>query len=424
MSLFKTIPLVLAILLVVCSHGLAWKQERFFITFWCPPPPTDANLEAVAREGYNLTWAPEEALDTVHKYGLKALLRDPLIDPSTLDNPEQAAKLDELIRRVRNHPALEGYFITDEPGSGAFPGLGRLVQFIRERDPDHFSYINLFPTYATKEQLGVSADAIERARVGIPTNFAGAGTNTETIAAYRDYLYKFIEIVKPELISYDHYHFLKGGDGSQYFLNLELIREASQKSGLPFLNIIQACTIEPSWRLVNKNELRFLIYTTLAYGGRGISYFLYWGPKSYGGLYQDGKMTPLALDVAGLNRELQTIGPVMMSLESKAIYHTKPLPIGARPVPRRSRIKIEGEGEFVLGLFGSKRKMTAFMVVNRNYKAPSTAQILLANPNVRVEEFDRRHGIWVEYPVDRISGKMFVELDCGDGRLFRVTPEL
>jgi 2-isopropylmalate synthase len=49
-------------------------------------------------------------------------------------------------------------------------------------------------------------------------------------------------------------------------------------------NIIEASIIEPSWRLVNKNELRFLVYTTLAYGGRGISYFLYWGPKSYGGL--------------------------------------------------------------------------------------------------------------------------------------------
>ena len=46
--------------------------------------------------------------------------------------------------------------------------------------------------------------------------------------------------------------------------------------------------------------MRWLVYTTLAYGGKGISYFLYWGPKAYGGLYQDGVRTPLALDVAAL----------------------------------------------------------------------------------------------------------------------------
>ncbi|MDH7602852.1 MAG: hypothetical protein QHI38_11960 [Armatimonadota bacterium] len=407
-------------LLAMALPGSAWKQDRFIITFWCAPPAIQENLAAVAAEGYNLTWAPAEALDLVEKHGLKALLQDPLINPAVLDTPEGRSKLDELIKRVRNHPALEGYFITDEPGSGAFPGLSRLVAFIRERDPEHLAYINLFPTYATKEQLGVSADAVERAKVGIPTNFAGAGANAEVIAAYRDYLNKFIDIVKPELISYDHYHFLKTGDGCQYFLNLELIREASLRARLPFLNIIQACTIEPSWRLVNKNELRFLIFTTLAYGGRGISYFLYWGPESYGGLYRDGKRTPLAVDVAHLNRTLIKIGNAMLHLESRGVYHTKPLPIGAKPVPPSSPVKLRGKGEYVLGLFGNKRKTTAFMIVNRDYKSGTRAQVELADRCLRIEEFDPLLGTWSERPVDRLMGEMFIDLDPGEGRLFRM----
>jgi len=413
------VHVTIALVLVASAPAAAWKQDRFLITFWCPPPATDENLAAVAAEGYNLTWAPADALDTVHKRGLKALLQDPLINPAGLDDREKAAMLDVLIKRVREHPALEGYFITDEPGSGAFAGLGRLVAFIRERDPAHLSYINLFPTYASKEQLGVSADAVERAKVGLPSDFAGANTNAETIAAYKEHLRLYLEIVKPDLISYDHYHFLKGGDGVQYFLNLELIREAALKAKLPFLNIIQACTVEPSWRQVNKDEMRFLVYTTLAYGGRGISYFLYWGPKSYGGLYQDGKRTPLALDVAALNAELRALGPVMMSLDSRAVYHTPPLPIGARPVPKNCPVRIVGGGEFVLGLFRTRYAGAAFMVVNRDYKNRARADVEFSREISLLEEFDRATGMWTDYPANRLTRRAAIDLAPGDGRLFR-----
>lgn len=172
------------------------------------------------------------------------MLTNDLLNPATLTNPAKRAQLDALIKRVKDHPALEAYFITDEPGAGAFPGLGQLVAFLRQRDPAHFAYINLFPTYATEAQLGVSASAAARARVGFPQNLAGVDTSNKTVLAYREHLKKFVEIVKPELISYDHYHFFKASDGNQYFLNLALIRQAAQEANKPFLNIIQASTVE------------------------------------------------------------------------------------------------------------------------------------------------------------------------------------
>jgi hypothetical protein len=337
-----------------------------------------------------------------------------------VDNPGQAAKLDALIKKVRDHPGLEGYFLTDEPGTGAFPGLGKLVAFIRERDPAHLSYINLYPTYASKEQLGVSADAAERAKVGIPSNYAGVGTNAETAAAYREHLRMYLEVVRPELISYDHYHFMESGDGHQYFLNLELIREAAIGARLPFLNIIQAAHFDPSWRQVSKHDLRFLIYTTLAYGGRGISYFTYWGPKSYGGLYQDGARAPLALDVAALNGELKVLGPTMLKLNSTGVYHTDPLPTGGRAIPADAPVRITGGGEFVLGFFGDLGRTTAFMVVNRDYRKTAVAQIVLPAGVRGVQEFGRGSGKWRGYSADAERGRMVVELAPGDGRLFRL----
>jgi hypothetical protein len=123
-----------------------WKQKEFLITFWCPPPATDEALARVTAEGFNLTWTPPEGLDVAARHGLRSMLQSSLLQPEVLDDSTKRAELDALIQRVKDHPALEGYFLTDEPGAGAFPGWGRLVAYLRELDPRHVAYINLFPT--------------------------------------------------------------------------------------------------------------------------------------------------------------------------------------------------------------------------------------------------------------------------------------
>ena len=423
------IPVVLTTILLMAlpvtdateiAPKAGWKQKQFIITFWCPPPPTDQALAAVAAENYNLTWAPVEGLDMAAKHKLSAMLQDRLLNPATLEDPAKRDQLDAIIERVKNHPAMEAYVIADEPGSGAFPGLGKLVAYLRERDPAHLAYINLFPTYANEAQLGVSADVAERTKVGYPQNFDGLGTNNKTVMAYREYLKKFIEIVKPDLISYDHYHFLKHSDGKQYFLNLALIRDAAKEAGKPFLNIIQANTIEKSWRLPNAQETRFLVFTTMAYGGRGISYFTYWGPSAHGGLYRDGKTTPMVKEVAVINAEIGRLGPALMELDSIAVYHTSPLPYGTRAVPADAPLQFINGGEFVLGLFGKNGKTTAFMVVNRSYKQKAEAALKVTIPGDRIQELDRTTGKWSDGTALSTDRVLNIELAAGDGRLFRV----
>lgn len=397
-----------------------WTQKNFLITFWCPPPATDENLARVAAEGFNLTWTPAEGLDVAARHGLRAMLTSDLLNPATLDDDAKRAQLDALIDRVKNHPAMEAYFLTDEPGAGAFPGLGKLVAHLRERDPAHLAYINLFPTYANEQQLGVSADAAERARVSYPTNFAGVGTDNKTVLRYREHLQQFITTVQPDLISYDHYHFLKETDGKEYFLNLGMIRQAALEANRPFLNIIQADTIEKSWRLPNATEMRWLVFTTMAYGGRGLSYFTYWGPPAYNGLYVDGKPMPLLKDVAGLNHEIVKFGPELMKLSSVGVYHTDPLPYGAEAIPASAPVQIKGDGQFVLGLFGTDSKPTAFMLVNRDYKQATEATATVSIPGRKLQELDRATGKWGRSQTLRGKRIVTIKLAPGDGRLFRV----
>lgn len=399
-----------------------WTQKQFLITFWCPPPATDQALAAVAAEHFNLTWVPVDGLDVAARHHLRAMLTDGLLSPATLDDPAKRAQLDALVAKVKNHPALEAYFITDEPGAGAFPALGRLVAYLRQHDPKHLAYINLYPTYANEQQLGVSANAADRAKVGYPQNFAGVGTDNKTVLAYREHLKQFLEIVKPDLISYDHYHFLKDKDGQQYFLNLALIRDAALESQKPFLNIIQASLVEKVWRLPNPAETRFLVYTTMAYGGRGISYFTYWGPGEYAGLYRDGKPSPMVKEVAALNAEIANFGPALMKLDSTAVYHTEPLPIGTEKVPASSPVQFTGKGEFVLGLFGRQGKTSAFMVVNRSYKQEAEAALKIELPGDKLQELDRTTGKWTAGPTLGPNREVKINLAPGDGRLFRVAP--
>jgi len=407
-----------------------WMQKEFIITFWCPPPATDEALARVAAEGYNLTWTPPEGLDVAARHHLRAMLMSDLLKPEVLDDMAKRAQLDALIDRVKSHPALEAYFLDDEPGAGAFPGLGRLVAYLRKRDPAHLAYINLYPTYANEKQLEVSADAAARAKVGIPLNFAGVGTDDKTVLRYREHLRQFVEIVKPDLISYDHYHFLKCAtdgaptDGEQYFLNLGLIRLAALEAKKPFLNTIQAEAGVKGWRRPSANEMRWLVFTTMAYGGRGISYYTYWTPAGcdglFDGLYVDGKPSPRAKEVAALNAEIVKFGPALLQLDSVAVYHTGHLPRGAEAIPADSPVQIIGSGEFVLGLFGKGRVPNAFMVVNRNYRQASTTALEVTLPGTQWQELDRTTGKWSKPAMLAADHRLNVSLDPGDGRLFRM----
>lgn len=404
----------------------SWKQKEFSITFWCPPPATDEHLTRVVAEGFNLTSTPEKGLEVTARHGPRATLMSEWLTPEMLDGPAKRSQLDSLPDRVKHHAALEAYCLVDESGAGAFPGLGRLMACLRERDPAHLACINLLPTYANEQQRGVSANAAERARVGIPTNFAGVVTDDKTVLRYREHLKQYVETVRPDLISNDHYHFLKPDqdgqlvDGKQYFLNLALIRMAAREAGKPFLNIIQANTIKKSWRRPNAQEMRFLVFTTRASGARGSSYCTYWGPPAYHGLYQDGKAAPLLEPVAALNEEISAFGPALMQLDSIPVYHTAPLPYGAEALPAHAPVEIAGPGEFVLGLFGQAGKTTAFMGVNRDYRQPAEAAVQVALAGGGSRELDRRTGRWTAG--QRLSPERTVktQLSPGDGRLFRV----
>ena len=391
-----------------------WTLGPPIVTYWAGPgttmPVDDAAAARLQAGGWNLGWAAKpEDLDILYRHGLRAML---VIGVPNITDPAQATSLQSLIERVRAHPALYAYYLVDEPGAGAFPELGRLVAFLRRYDPAHLAYINLFPTYANEAQLQVSADPAERARAGYPQDF-GAAADDQTVLRYRKHLRQFIETVQPALISYDHYHFLKNSDGTQYFLNLALIRRTALETGKPFLNIIQACD-SPSegWRGPGENELRWLTYTSLAYGAQGIAHFRY-----DIGLWKD-PATPLPLywAISRLNRDFVALATELQPLTSIGAYHCGQVPQGGQALPPGSRFLPEPPAqELLLGYFGkSARRPTHVVVVNLDYRKAASTTLTGPGP---MEQFHAPTRTWSTPPK---NPRVTLELPPGGGVLLRL----
>jgi hypothetical protein len=388
-----------------------WQVGTPITTYWCGPSMTDATADQMAEGGFNLVWCGEKELDVAQRHGLRGQLTDALLSPTVLDDPAQREKLDAMVDRVRKHPALYDYFITDEPSATNFKALGKLVAYLRERDPAHLAYINLFPTYASNEQLGTKGD---------------------TVTAYREHLRQYVDVVKPGLISYDHYQFSVKGDNDGYFLNLAMIRRAAQDANLPFLNIVQAATWAPSMRVPTDDEVRYLVNTSLAYGAQGISYYVYCCAGHTGAVaHADGTTTPLYQTLKTLNRDFVSIAQQLQPLRSLGVYHagmfpqgTQPVPADGRfqldpPVPSMSYTNLQPVKGVLLGYFGPGRKgrkapiPTHVMVVNLDYQAE--AAVGLGGP-ARLELFEPATGRWT-----RASGKRAdLYLARGGGQLVRV----
>jgi hypothetical protein len=418
LSVFATALNVFAADQPAARPASEWQIGTPIVTYWAGPgfesrPMTDADAKQLAEGGFNWVWAHESEFDILAKYKLRAILNDDLVRPESLDDPARREQLDALIARVKDHPAMYAYHLVDEPPAGVFPALGRLVAYLRERDPAHLAYINLFPTYANNEQLGTKGD-------------------TET--SYREYLRQYIDVVKPGLVSYDHYHFTANGDGDQYFLNLALVRQAAVDAGLPFLNIVQACSWTPPMRNPTAHELRWLVYTTLAYGGQGISYFVYY----YEGFYRpdagmfttpEGKPTPKYDAAKVLNREFVAIASELQKLRSLGAYHAGMVPRGAEPLPgnlpfrlnplperkdHKSPKPVEGllVGTFGPSVKGARPEPTHALIVNLDYRKSTKVSVTGPGP---LELFVTADGRWSE-PARHTE----LLLPAGGGQLVRV----
>jgi len=325
--------------------------EDFAILPWGGTRPDPGILREIRECGFNLAgFVPPEGLDAVAAAGLKCIVSGSHThvgdDQAKLDDAEIARRVKELVDRAAGHPAVFGYYLRDEPSATVYSGLARWAAAYRKADPRAVPYINLFPNYASPGQMGVRT--------------------------YEEYVESFIQIVKPPFVSYDHYALMDDGSLRHgYFQTLETVRAAALRHKLPFWNIVLS---NAHFRYAEPTEagLRFQVYTTLAYGGRGISWFTYFTPNS--GNYRlapidpFGHKTPTWDMLRRVNLQIHKLAPVYCKLASVNVFHVPDVPAECRGATSSRLLDEVSGGSFVVGEFEGPDKQPYVMVVNKSLR--------------------------------------------------------
>ena len=376
------LPVVLALLSVSLSGFAADPQpatrdDRLPILAWGGPPADQTTPERYRElvecgfthnySGFPNLESMGKALDVARAANVKLFINC----PELTSDPEGTA------RRFKSHPAIGGYYLRDEPSAALFPELAKWVKRVQTEDAVNPCYINLFPTYATPEQLG-----------------------TPTYQAHVD---RFLAEVKVPILSFDHYPVISDGKSvslrGDWYQNLEIISAAARKAGKPFWAFALAVAHAP-YPVAETAHLRLQVYSNLAYGAQGLQYFTYWTQPSdtwnfhEGPILPDGRRGAVYERVKETNREVQALRDVFLGAEVVSVGHTGTPPAGTRAYQPATPVKAlttGGTGAVVSLLKKGTRR--SLVIVNRDISKPMPLEVTVdAAAGVRVLNKDGMAG--------------------------------
>lgn len=342
---------------------------------WYGIPPSESTVERFKEQrecgithnftSYNNINEVEIALDAAYKGGIKLIIKCPELK----DSPEV------VVNRFKNHPALAGYCIIDEPNSDLFPSLANLVEKIQSLDKKNFCYVNLLPNYASDEMLG-----------GI---------------TYEKYIDTYLEKVRTPFLSFDHYPITKNKLGiysvrPQWYKNLEIISEKSRKAKKHFWAF--ALTVAHwNYPIPSLSQIRFQVFSNLAYGCQGIQYFTYWTPAPneltdfHGGPINNfsKEKTEVYNLIKVVNNEVKNLSPYLLNAKLNSVFHMgNSIPLGTRRLESLpdgiDLLDTNGKGAIV-SLF-EKDNHSFIVIMNRDFRNKINLRIRGNTPLKRISK--------------------------------------
>jgi len=330
--------------------------------------PQSPRYENTPADKGKLKWL----LDGCAERGMQAILLDPRTRvpggawdeecPLPADYELQAQ---QAVEEFAQHPAVRGFFLRDEPPKGLLKAVCDAHRTMLKLAPAKLPYINQYPHHGD----------IER-RYGFNT--------------WDEYLDWFVQTSGANQLSYDCYAQMMEGpfENPMYFRNLEYMRDAAIRHDIAFWNIVLA-TPHFRYRAPSKDDMRWQINTSLAYGCRGIMYFTWYTPLTCN--YRDapidahGERSERWYMIRDLHRDFRArFETVYLGLRSTAVFHWPDAPEGSRVLDGQGVVKsIRGDqqdGEFVIGEFVDRQDRPWVMVVNRSPRHSTQAHLTFSRP--------------------------------------------
>jgi len=246
-----------------------------------------------------------------------------------------------------------------------------------------------------------------------------------TCGSYEDYVYRWAKM-RPDFLMYDYYPWLITANSirSSYYSNMEIIRNQSLKAQIPFWTYIQSSGDTGYLRVPNASEMRYQIYTSLAYGCKGYSYFLYWTPSgssiNNGLILSDGTVnTPVYNAARDINAEVLNLGATLNTLTSQNIYHTGALPSGTTELPSSFFFKPSDTSlPVVIGYFTNSSGRKFIMAVNRDIANSRTISFNLYPKPSSMTEISKTTGSEISTNYNSSTGIISGSFAPGEGKLF------
>lgn len=212
-------------------------------------------------------------------------------------------------------------------------------------------------------------------------------------------------------LCYDQYPFPYNGGDPDMFYNLNLFREIGLKYDVPTAFYIQSIGEGGNFRRTNGNEIRYHTSAGLAYGLKSMTYFTWWttgfcDPKDYAIISPYGEKTDIYDDVAAVNQQILTVGPVLARLDALEVYHTAGSETGISPcapedVPLYT--KTNNRNAVIISLMEDRETGRDYvMLVNKNYRRAVTHEFTLTDAVTHLYN---------------LNGGSYEELDISSGKV-------
>ncbi len=248
---------------------------------------------------------------------------------------------------------------------------------------------------------------------------------------YTEYLESWMDGAEPEYLMFDFYPFTCSGERADYFYCLEAIRSTSQKYDVWSAGYIQSIGIKNALVRPNADQIRYHIYSMLAYGIKGLNWFTWWTPEcdenspeffENGIIDRRGHKTDLYEAAKDMGRQLTALGSVLITLTLQNVYHTGDcLPYSVRRLPSDYLLRPENADDLIISEFTDPLGERYLMIVNKDYNRSKTIPFDANDRLVSVERVDR-------YNLEKIPCYQKGESDpgfsldflAGEGLLLRV----
>jgi hypothetical protein len=353
---------LIALAVIAAAEGLhpppPAAPKDFAVMAWGDSPGDVEQLRGMKEAGLNISgFCHAEELDRVRDAGLTCFVQDARAngyDWTSLPSDDVLRRnIAALREQIGGNSAALGFFLRDEPHASLMPGMGKVAAMLREAMPGRWPYVNLFPYRAGRDAMGASS--------------------------YDDYVRMLVRTIGQPFLSYDNYSLVNGEMLDYFYINLEIVRRLGLETKTPFWNCILANAhfnyMEPS-----DATFHLQVYSTLAYGGRGIQYFTYFTPMvgnyRLGAIDQFGARTRTWEMLRRINNEIHALAPTLIKLRSTGVYHYPDVPEQGQGLATSRLIKsVEmtqryvqppARARFLIGEFEDEQGRPYFMIVNKD----------------------------------------------------------